>query len=346
MRIELLKSRVGRLGGSVVSWLFNGLMIGLLVAWMIGQVLRDQSWWTGLLFYIPTPLVCFLSAALVFMRLSRRLQGSGRSAEPRLGRQSLAVQLRTWVAGVVLLLSTFVITSLENQWMQATRELPPQDLQDSAPGASIRLIHWNLMFPMSRWHDQKPVILGLAPEIIALSETTDSVRSEDLPGYSVLRLGPLLLAAKGQLERLDNPNGKIVPGGVVEGMIVRCHLESGQSIDILLADHTSNIRIARDHWLRSLMKVAVEAEVDLLVGDLNAPRRSNALNPLPEPFQHAYDEAGAGWSYTWPVPVPMFAIDQCIAGKRVDCLSYRLESHETSDHRLQVLDFSIQTSPR
>lgn len=77
------------------------------------------------------------------------------------------------------------------------------------------------------------------------------------------------------------------------------------------------------------------------VGDFNAPRRSLAFSQLPTGFRHAYDAAGAGWSYTWPVPVSFLAIDQCIIGPRLKLVHYELQSTWMSDHRLQVVDFEL-----
>jgi endonuclease/exonuclease/phosphatase family metal-dependent hydrolase len=94
--------------------------------------------------------------------------------------------------------------------------------------------------------------------------------------------------------------------------------------------------------LRRVTDVVVECRPDIIVGDFNAPRRSRALCPLPEGFSHAYDDAGCGWSYTWPVPCPVLAIDQCITGSRVKALKYDLGVSRHSDHRMQILDFATK----
>ena len=67
-----------------------------------------------------------------------------------------------------------------------------------------------------------------------------------------------------------------------------------------------------------------------------------ALDALPEGYHHAYDQAGSGWSYTWPIPCPVWAIDQCIVGPRVQPLRYTQRSTTSSDHRMQIFDFRLR----
>jgi len=76
--------------------------------------------------------------------------------------------------------------------------------------------------------------------------------------------------------------------------------------------------------------VLVEYRPDLVAGDFNAPRRSRAISPLPAGFAHAYDLAGCGWSYTWPVICPLYAIDQCIVSNSVRPIRYELGASSTA----------------
>jgi vancomycin resistance protein VanJ len=81
---------------------------------------------------------------------------------------------------------------------------------------------------------------------------------------------------------------------------------------------------------------------DLVLGDFNAPRRSRALDPLPQGYTHAYEAVGHGWAYSWPMPLPVLAIDQTILSDRIEPFSYALHSTIVSDHRMQVLDFRLR----
>lgn len=77
-----------------------------------------------------------------------------------------------------------------------------------------------------------------------------------------------------------------------------------------------------------------------VVGDFNAPRRSRALCELPAGYRHAYDTAGTGCGYTWPVPIPMYALDHSLHSASIVPVRYTLESSVYSDHRLQIFDFA------
>src|SRR5262249_21619073 len=101
----------------------------------------------------------------------------------------------------------------------------------------------------------------------------------------------------------------------------------------------SSLAIERAPLLARVRGLIEEGRPDLVVGDFNAPRRSLGLSELPDGYAHAYDAAGTGWSYSWPVPIPLWAIDQCVVGPRVEALRYDLRSTAASDHRLQRLEF-------
>ena len=127
-------------------------------------------------------------------------------------------------------------------------------------------------------------------------------------------------------------------GGALNAYHITCTLEEGP-FELMIADMTSHATVPRDPYLRPFVAMLAERKIDVSVGDFNAPRRSLAFSNLPEGFQHAYDDAGTGWSYTWPVPVPCLAIDQCISGPDVVAVQYELRSTLLSDHRLQIMDF-------
>ena len=113
------------------------------------------------------------------------------------------------------------------------------------------------------------------------------------------------------------------------------------SLILVAVNLSSSLSFHRDPGLQALCEGMQRVQPDIVVGDFNAPRRSRALEPLPKGFRHAYDCAGSGWSYTWPVPCPVYAIDQCIVGSRVRPIRYFLVSTLRSDHRAQVMDFAV-----
>ena len=114
----------------------------------------------------------------------------------------------------------------------------------------------------------------------------------------------------------------------------------GPAIHLLVIDLPSAINIPRDPLLREGNELIDQHHPELVVGDFNAPRRSWALCELPAGYRHAYDTAGGGCGYTWPVPVPMYALDHSLHSPQVVPIRYGLFSSVHSDHRLQVFDFA------
>ena len=302
------------------------LSIGLVAVWAFGQILRDRNWWTGLMFYFPTPvLVACLLLLLKLSRTSRRLT------------------LGLLIAPLAILLG------VEHQWVQpefTTTEISTIDMHESssAPDTAafdatpdlipLRLIHWNLARGVMGWEKQWRHIESLDPDIIVLSEIPKSFHAKSLTGFDVLVVDGMAVACHGLMTK----SVSLVRGGALQARHVTCQLSEGP-LEVLIADMTSSITIPRDPYLRPFVALLADRKIDVSVGDFNAPRRSLAFSDLPPGYRHAYDAAGEGWSYTWPVPVPVLAIDQCIIGPRIKPVHFQLQSTLLSDHRLQILDF-------
>jgi hypothetical protein len=283
----------------------------LLVLWGIGQAARDASWLAGLCFYVPSPVlsvICLVGAIL-------RARGSPRSSA---------------LLGLLALAPALAVLLVENRWTSA----PP------ASRAELRLVHWNVMYGRLGWTGIEETCLGIRADAYVFSELPrkadiDAFAARLGPAYRASRFGTMGIVARGEVTL----EGWIVqePGIRVQSLT---WLPEEETIAILAANVTSSVFVARDPLLRKLRSFLESKRPDIVVGDLNAPRRSRALSPLPPGFRHAYEAAGSGWSYTWPVPIPVYAIDQCIVGERVDPVRYELGSTRWSDHRYQVLDLS------
>jgi hypothetical protein len=109
----------------------------------------------------------------------------------------------------------------------------------------------------------------------------------------------------------------------------------------LLIDLKSRPLFYRGAILDTIRERMIEMQPDIVVGDFNTSRRARMLSNLPEGYAHAYDAAGAGWCYTWPDRYPVWDINQCIFGPRVEPIRYDTVATGASDHRLQVFDFSL-----
>jgi hypothetical protein len=287
------------------------------VIWIAAQFLRDINPGIAVIFYVPAP---FMAASLL----------AAASAAWLGKRKSFALTfllLAAAPAGCVLF--------VENRWT-------PPERPAAAVGETLRLVHWNVCWGTGGWKAIKEKLDEQNADIYVLSEIperTDTYYIADFAGpcHAVRRLGDMVVIASGSL--------------VSENWLVRnrelalCLLEwrhEGETVRLFVADISSSIVRGRGPYLEEIVRQMEAHGPDLVVGDFNAPRRSRALCPLPEGYIHAYEAAGCGWSYTWPFPCPMLAIDQCICGSRIDPVSYDLRSSFRSDHRMQVLDFALR----
>lgn len=285
--------------------------VGAIPIWGVGQIARDWCWLTGLWFDIPSLLIAALLAGLALYHSARR-------------QWKVAA-----IAGCFAVIPGTLVLCVENHWAR----LP------ATPGsASMRLVHWNVAGHLDRPGAQQK-LAALHADIYVLSEIPDAAAVELLcaemgDAYTCQVFGNLAVIATGAVRS----EGGLVDGNRMKVQQVRW-VYRGHSAKLLIVDLPSEIYLARDPLLREVNRLIEQQQPDLAVGDFNAPRRSWALCNLPEGYRHAYDTAGSGIGYTWPVPFPMFAIDQCIHSSRIAPARYELHSSIHSDHRIQVFEF-------
>lgn len=300
--------------------LWRGVGYGLIaftLAWGLGQAARDAKWATGLLFFIPSPVLAVASAVSA-TRAARR---------------------RNWRWTVTLTLLAIppllFVVSVENQFLGRTTSTTMSDTSTALEAETLRVVHWNVWHGKLGWSTIRPLLDEKDADLTLLSEAPDIVSSAEFPEHYVWRRGTLAAVSRFPISKLkDLSHG--------DRLLYSFTWEPpGRRLTVLLADHPSSLSVHRRPMIESLCADMVAEHADLVLGDLNSPRRSVALDSLPDGFRHAYAVCGRGWSYTWPSPLPVFAIDQCICGPRVEPVSYKLDSTLVSDHRMQVLDFHL-----
>ncbi len=345
--------------------------------WSAGRLLGDGTWWSGLLFYIPTPVpitACVAGAVLLWKSTLRK----------------------AGIAGLVAVLLTIHWASTEVNWVRPTSQKLPGTSQklpgtsqklpgtsqklpgtsQKLPGTSqklpgtndskpqeLRLVHWNVFRNFLPWQHKIERLRRLEGDIYVLNEVPRQVTR----GNWALKLGPGMDYAMGQLmvvacrgkvlsHELEVDPGLITlwvqcalapadaPGtDLDETVAATLHRETEpRALSILAVDMSANPFMARDPVLARLVAKIEDRRPDLIAGDFNAPRRSRRLQQLPNGYRHAYETTGRGWPYTWPVPFPLLAIDQCIFGPRIEPHGFRYLSTASSDHRVQVFEFETR----
>ena len=300
------------------DWFWSNVTVGGFGVWLVGQIWRDGSKVTALCFLVPSFAV---AGGLLLTALLARLCTCRRIA---------------WAALILSLPPLVSTLAIENRW------LAPRPKGD--PKRRLRLVHWNAGGTSN----------GLEPEIAKLkSYKADAYILSEVYGpeaegpqkiaealgsdFTYVRQHHLTLIARGRTRLVLRDERISRRAYFVEW-------ESGAGLlTILLLDAPSSYYHTR--LLHDIRDRIAAQRPDVAAGDLNAPRRSRALNPLPKGYTHAYDAAGAGWSATWHDRYPIWAIDQCVIGPRIQPIRYRIEPTGLSDHRLGVLDFSVAKPP-
>ncbi|MEX1231408.1 MAG: endonuclease/exonuclease/phosphatase family protein [Planctomycetaceae bacterium] len=301
---------------------FNRVTITLLslltLTWGVGQVYRDVTWLTGLCFYVPSPVVAggWMSVAVgSAWRRRRRFAG---------------------LTLVMALIPLAVICVRENSFVRSATP--------TSTSPTLRLVHWNVFRGHMGWDEIQQRLAGERADFYLLSEIPDGASLEELTrlrpdaGESQwFRIGIMAVWGRGTIEDL----GWLLKTREAKVHLVRWHSPQGP-VKILAVDLISDLQVHRDPVIQQIHRLIEEHQPDIIVGDFNAPRESLALSKLPSGFRHAYWTVGNGWSYTWPVPVPMFALDQCIFGSRITPRDYELKTSGLSDHRLGVFAFEVR----
>jgi endonuclease/exonuclease/phosphatase (EEP) superfamily protein YafD len=309
----------------------------LFLAWCTGQLLRDRFWLTGLCFYLPSIVVAAMLLLASLWALKRR------GVRFACGYLALA------------LVPTLVTLFVENHWRVRQDTVASEASMLNRTGNTgntkaassevtsaqnpVRLLHWNVCWGRYGWQGAEQTIVEQLPHVVIISERPVYADTLSL----VKSLGP-------EYRATDLRKIVAITQGPVRDVV--CHVQThhaeiysfiwdyqGRSYRVMTADLASSITIHRDPLLRELTELLQDVQPDVLVGDFNAPRRSRRLAQLPTGFRHAYDAAGSGWGYTWPVPVPVYSLDQCILGPKIFAVKYDIQSSQFSDHRLQVLEF-------
>lgn len=298
----------------------KGAMLGLALfaLWAVGQVFRDRALVTAWAFYLPSAVVAVLLGLLAIVAACGR-------------RRRHAVLLLA-----LALAPAFAVLVVENRWRSLAKS--------AAPAADLRVVAWNVAdFP--RGVERAAALLRpLAADLVLLSEAPGKPPQElerQLGGELRLTpVGSMAIFARGApltvewLAREDEMQAAFVRWPV-----------AGRTLGVLAVNLISSPRVPRDPLLARVVQMIERLAPDLVLGDFNAPRRSRALARLPVGFRHAYDDAGSGWSATWPAALPLLAIDQTIVGPRLAVRAYSLRTTRISDHRLQLTELDFEVPP-
>lgn len=295
-------------------------------AWCIGQIFLDRTWLTGLAFYVPSPIM--LVTLLVTAARCRRMD------------QTANIQKTGQVSLIAAIPVLLVILGWENHFLEKPRTSHVANPNQTASQYQT-LVHWNVCSGQLGWKRVLKTLNEQQADIYILSEQPHPQKvnawiENDLgESFRAEWFHKMVVLSKGQIRE---------PKWLVndeESLIGFFYWEyNGSQTGIFVVDLISDIDKHRDPILAQLNRLIEEYKPGIIVGDFNAPRRSRQLQAsnLPTGYKHAYNLVGGEHGYTWPVPLPVYAIDHCIVAPSVQVGDYDLQT-SFSDHRLQRLTF-------
>gem|GEM_PF-736831 len=210
--------------------------------------------------------------------------------------------------------------------------------------ADLRVFTWNIGYGDGGWQAEVEQAARSDADLVLLVEAGDPTpvrrrmwrrffpsRTIVIPG------GGLVLIARGRLDRvrLHELDGDTRVATAVATI-------DGRRWYVVLVDVSSNPLVARGPMLAEVDEIA-RARSDLpviITGDFNTPTGSVWLKPFETSFVHAFASAGHGFGGTWPMPVPVLAIDHLWASPGVGILCARHHWTLLSDHLQLITDLS------
>ena len=202
------------------------------------------------------------------------------------------------------------------------------------PG-DLHVMFWNCARGAVGWEALASHIRSCAPDVVGLVEAggkdVHATWCRLLPGYELTDLDcGLLVATRGTV--CGYTHGRYLPHGRCR--TVRVQVDE-TPLTLLLVDiassplHSRRVPLGQLGWRASTM-----ADEPLLVmGDFNTPMDSVFFASFRAHLRPAFETHGSGYAATWPVPIPLLAIDQVWANPLVTISRCTHGWTWCSDHR-------------
>ena len=287
-------------------WTVRGLMLFVVIG-VLARLVRDQFPGFSTLYYaLPLPLLALATLALTCLE-----------------RREWKRMLRWGIC--TLLLGMGIVT---DDWRGQPDRSDTQDL---------KVVFWNACRIHRGWDQVTAEVRSWDADVVALVEAgigTEETRlqwKQGCPGYKVSLLGAgIVLLTRGQ-------SGESTVHEFPDGSRARqiTTTVNGQTLNLVIVDIQANPFSSRKEPLSQLAQVVapLASETTLILGDFNTPADSALLEPIRSHYAMAFDQAGQGYRATWPIPLPVLAIDQAWASASVDVTSCQHLWTQASDHR-------------
>jgi endonuclease/exonuclease/phosphatase (EEP) superfamily protein YafD len=213
-------------------------------------------------------------------------------------------------------------------------------LNTRAPEQSnLKLFFWNAAHN-KRTGEIADYIHRFDADIIGIVEAgtktkkTRSAWQNAFPDYHVeLLAGEMAFVTRGEI--LAKESGTLGRRGRFNLLKVALN---GEHFHVLLVDIDGDPLRSRAPAFEPLAKIIrAHSQGNLIVmGDFNTPLDSVLFESLRQYLTHTFESGGHGFAETWPIPLPILAIDHVWVSKNLKVASCNLNWSRLSDHRSVV----------
>jgi len=214
----------------------------------------------------------------------------------------------------------------------------------AATPSNMKLFFWNAAHT-KRADEIADYIHQFNADLIGIVEAgtkTKKVRSawkNAFPNYNVELLeGEMALITRGEI--LSKESGSLGRRGRFNLLEVTLN---GERFHVLLVDIDGDPLRSRAPAFASLAKmIRAYSHAKLIVmGDFNTPFDSVLFESFRQELTHAFERGGGGFAETWPVPLPVLAIDHIWVSKNINVANCNLNWSRFSDHRSVVANVAL-----
>jgi hypothetical protein len=203
-------------------------------------------------------------------------------------------------------------------------------------GPPMEVVFWNAARGMYGWDGVRETVGRFDAPLIGLVESGP----QDADHRRLWRLRcrrhravycghQILLLVRGEVLRVEyGPLGRHAWYGLAEVVV------DGRRLTAVVVDVTSKLEVHRAEPLARVARLIepLARGPVVVMGDFNTPTDSPHFAGIRERYRNAFEEAGRGTSATWPVPVPVLALDQvwlsgAVAARGAEHVSYRWSDH-------------------
>ena len=294
------------LGSRLHGWTVCGLY-GVVALGVFARLIRDHVFGFSTIYYgLPLQVLAVVTLALTVLQWRERKR---------------AIR---WAICSALLMAGI--------WTDDWRGQP-----DRSQSRDVKVVFWNACRIHRGWDEVTAEVRSWDADVVALVEAgigTEETRQHwqaGCPGYKVSLLGAgIVLLTRGQSG--ESTVHEFPDGSRARQITTTVH---GQTLNLVIVDIQANPFWSRREPLAHVAQVVtpLAGESTLVLGDFNTPTDSALLAPLRSEYRMAFDLAGQGYRATWPIPLPVLAIDQAWASPRVDVTSCKHLWTRASDHR-------------